>query len=147
MNQRPIVFLSLALVCIAIAFILNLMPSDWGGSNDKYINRKEVRGIDLIRDGKTYTLNLEQETKVVDILNDAIPAGAGYLSTAKVEPDFTKLVIHRFNLSDIEIQPVAYVDENLDFSAPEWYKEGTLTEVSNGKLKDPYKSLQGNSML
>lgn len=135
MNQRPIVFLVLALACIAIAFIINFIPVQWQGNPSNYISIKEVKAIHVIREGKSYTLDAKQQKQVINILNRAVPTGAGYLSTVREPVGFSQLVIHRFDASDIDIKPIAYVDQNLDFFAPQWYKEGNLTEMSNGKLK------------
>jgi hypothetical protein len=82
-----------------------------------------------------YTLNFKQQNTVIDILNKAIHI-IDIRPGQRQPPNIEKIVIYRFNNQpDLVINPIAYVNQNLVFSIPEWEQEGYFMELSNGALK------------
>lgn len=134
---------AIILLMNAAAF-LGVFPS-------RYISPNDVRGIAVEHYHKLYTLNFAQQNELINILNHAIPVGKELVDSRKVNiphpPEIDKIIIYRFNASDIEIVPVAYVSKttsvmknpeadktSLVFSVPEWNPNGFLEESTSDEL-------------
>ena len=117
----------------------------------RYISPNDVRGIAVEHNGLLYTLNFEQQNKLVDIFNRAIPLSKEAADTRKVPStktaDVQKIIVYRFNAPDIEIIPVGNVSKsqniaqnkdtdrlNMIFSAPLWNDKGFLEESVGDEL-------------
>ena len=143
---------TLVLGCFVILLVMNttalmdIVPSHYIAPND-------VRGMAVLHKDKPYTLNFEQQNAMIKIFNSAIPVGKELVTNYKVNvlnaPDIQKVIIYRFNGPDIEVIPVAYVNEteiktatpnqknfNMVFSVPEWNKKSLLEESTPGGFQN-----------
>jgi len=126
------------------AALLGVMPY-------KYISPYDVRGVAVQHNSKLYTLNFSQQQELVDILNRSIPVGEELVKTRKINldnpPEVEKIIVYRFNASDLEIVPVAYISKthstlkkndaekySVVYSVPEWNINGFLEESTSDDL-------------
>lgn len=137
MTPRTITLLTIFLVIgVGILLILNALPMLNKYTSDKFISRNDVRGTAISHKKTLYTLNFDQQNALIDILNTSVPIAKSSTQAASTGLlDFDKIIFYQFEKSDIELTPIAYVDNNLVFSVPEWNPNGFLKENSNGALK------------
>jgi hypothetical protein len=121
---------------IAILFAINLDSILTGSPiNQTYIKHNSVRGMAVGRNQMLYTLNFEQQNKVTNILNRSVRV-VGVKPGKRQKPDIDQIVIYQFDKKpDIILSPIAYVDDNLVFTAPACVDQGYLMELSNGDLQ------------
>jgi len=135
------------ILSINLASLLGFVPS-------KYISPNDVRGMAVEHHGVLFTLNFDQQNRVVDIFNRAVPISRASANSRKVvtagEPTIKKIIVYRFgNAHDIEISPVSYVGQthtpeehpaneptSLVFSATDWNPNGLLEEPMPGQLNE-----------
>jgi len=136
MSNRTISLLSFLVVICAVALFLNRLayffPED---TIDRYLDPNEVRGMAIEQQGDLYTLNLEQQSVILGLLNRSVPAPKKIREQSLEDAGFSRIIIYCFDLPDQEIIPFGYQEDNLIFHAPEWNQESPLQDVSNGKLK------------
>lgn len=132
-NNTLYYLLGLALVAMAALLAIRLSPSSGTFQPQKYIERGDVRGSAVVKQGYPYTLNFDQQTAMLEDFNQAIPVGE---KPFKINPNmpYSKIVIYRFNANPIEITPIDFDGKDLIFSAPEWNKEGYMRDISEGAL-------------
>ncbi len=132
MNIRALLYLAITSSLLTLMFLgISTTATSSSVSNTLYLDYNHVRGS-AIEHGLNYTLNFEQQNALITYLNEA---DAFSLQISEAPPPFTKLYIYRFNAPDIVITPLAYLDNNLLFSSPEWNNGAPLLEKSQGKLK------------
>lgn len=137
MSNRTLIYLTglvivgmMVLLAINMGSILTGQPKTEG-----YLRYNHVRGVAISHNQILYTLNFNQQNRVVEILNRAVKV-AGVKPSNGEKPDFDKLIIYQFDQkADLQITPIAYVDNNLVFSVPEWESGGYLMELSAGDLR------------
>lgn len=137
MNNRTLVLLtSLVLLAMFVLFAVNLtdilkrQPPD-----QTFLKYNDIQGIAVKRNELLYTLNFNQQNKVIEILNFAVPVTE--IKSGKREPaNIRELVIYPLEgKPEIVLTAIAYVDNDLIFSAPAWVPNGYLMELSEGNLK------------
>lgn|GEM_PF-1572896 len=125
--------ITLGIIALFLVILLNVVPLFWKPTSEEYIAQDHVEGMALVVNRLPYTLNFDQQKNVIDILNRALPV-LDYRSTPQDPPlFFESIVIYRFDQKPITVKPLAWVNENLVFSVPEW-SEGYLMEVSKREL-------------
>ena len=134
-NNNVMMMTFVVLVAMAVLLAFNLEKIISKPHQAKYIGFNEVRGMAIEHKGLLYTLNFDQQNKVIDNLNLAIPIGKSALAPSKETLNFTKLIIYRFNKADLILLPIQYEGNNLIFSVPEWNKSGYIKDISYGHLK------------
>lgn len=134
-NKNVLIMTGLVLVAMVVLLAFNLQQMISAPHQAKYIGFNEVRGMAIEHKGLLYTLNFDQQNKVIENLNLAIPIGKSAIGPSTEPLNFSKLVIYRFNKSDLTLLPIQYDGNNLIFSAPEWHKTGYLKDISYGHLK------------
>lgn len=141
MNTKLIYYLAMVVLGgVGILIMLNLSALLFPSVEANFIPEDEVRGMAIQHKDKLYTLNFAQQNAVVDILNRAIHLASPPSEDVGVKAGFEKMIIYRFNgESDIEIKPISFVDDNLQFYVPQWEFHGQvhggyLREVSAGAL-------------
>ena len=81
-SNKNLTLLTLALAAILVLFGINLIshlgnsePAAKEGSAKSLlsVNNEEVKGLSIERDGKTYTLNLKQQTAAIAFINRMRP--------------------------------------------------------------------------
>lgn len=101
---------------------------------EPYLKFNAVKGMAVEHKDVLYTLSFKQQNDVISIINGAIPV-LGVKPDKREKPEVTKIIVYQFNQEpDIVITPIAYVNQNLVFSAPKWNPDGYLMEVSQGDL-------------
>ena len=104
--------------------------------NQKYLKFNDVQSIAIEHNQLLYTLNFDQQNQVINILNESIPIEE-IKSDKRVLPNITKIVIYSLKgKPEIVLTPIAYVDNDLIYSAPDWAPNGFLMEVSEGALRN-----------
>ena len=74
MLLRTRVFLTIACICIATAFLMHMFPlHEWENLGGKYLSFGDVRGIAAQKEGVLYTLNFEQQKELIQLLNQLVP--------------------------------------------------------------------------
>lgn len=137
MNNRTLVTMT-CLVILGMLVLLGLnMTTIMSGqpANEKYLRYNHVRGMAINHNQVLYTLNFNQQNKVIEILNRSVRV-VGVKPGKRQKPAIDKIIVYQFDgKPDLIISPVAYVDNNLVFSVPEWEEEGYLMELSEGGLQ------------
>lgn len=136
-NRTLVVFTVLMIVGMLVLFGLNVSDILTGQPpNQTYLKYNDVQGIAVSNNQLLYTLNFQEQNQVIEILNAAVPINeikAGKRMPANIE----KIVIYPFTgKTEIVLTPIAYVDNNLIFVAPDWVPHGYLMELSDGTLKN-----------
>jgi hypothetical protein len=152
MNRRT-TFVMILVVLAGFGIILFInMSSMLGIHSFKYISPNWVRGSAVVHAQLPYTLNFEQQNRLIDILNRAISISETMTEKRKAEAaqplDISKVIIYRFNEADIEIHPAGYVkklnsasstEENaplaMVLNAPGLDPKGLLEETTPGELQ------------
>lgn len=137
MSNRTLFYLTL-LVLAGMAVLLGLnLSSIFKGKPESqpYLQYNGVRGMAIEHKGLLYTLSFQQQNQVIELLNqvDSVQnVGKG----SQQKPDFTKLIVYLFDdKEDIVITPIAYVNQDLVFSAPQWSLNHYFMDVSEGQLQ------------
>lgn len=133
MGQKAIYY-AIAIIIVGILFLFGMnVPIFFQNKNtqktQELFSLENIKGMAIEHKSKLYTLNFNQQTQMVRLLNN------NQLSTyAKKTPeklDFEKIVVYRFNQPDLEIVPLAFEQSQLLFAV-----DGKVfEELSNGKLK------------
>lgn len=105
-----------------------------GPTLEKFILPNDVRGMAIVHNQKEYTLNFSQQNTILAYLNGATPPNIDTHSN-KESFDFEKIIIYTFQAPNIEITPIAYVNNELLFATPEWNSGSPLLDRSRGQLK------------
>lgn len=140
--SNKMLFAMIGLVCAAIlvTFMMNINHVRENKAAEHFISFDHIRGMAVKQNGKQWTLNLKQQIRVAEILNDSKPAEKRMLAKGSNVGDLEEIIIYRFPpQTDVVITPLLYFKHNLVFSAPEWLKEGYLVENSAGKLEELLK--------
>jgi hypothetical protein len=138
MDNRTLSYLTyIVIIGFVVLIAMNILPflqMQQQPINEKYLSYNGVRGMAIAHRQKLYTLNFDQQNEMIGFLNASIPTAKTALGSNNQKPDFDKIVIYRFNASDIELVPVAYQDGSLIFSAPEWNPDGYMKD-EKGAIK------------
>lgn len=137
MSNRTLVLLtSLVLLAMFVLFAVNLsdilkrQPPD-----QTYLKYNTIQGMAVNRNELLYTLNFKEQNKVIQILNFAVPI-TEIKPGNRLPANIHDLVIYPLEgKPEIVLTAIAYVDNNLVFSAPAWVPNGYLMELSEGNLK------------
>ena len=137
MSNRTLFFLT-ALIGVGLITLLVInMTSLLTGQppNQSYLKYNDIRGMAISHGQTLYTLNFQQQNRIADILNRAVPIDE--IKTGKRQPsNIDQLIIYQFeNQPDIVLTAIAYVDNDLIFAAKQWVPNGYLMELSEGDLK------------
>lgn len=137
MNQRILYWLT-ALVIVGMLILLSInLTSILKGEpdNQTYLKFNNVRGMAVGYQKLLYTLNFKQQNAVINILNRAVQI-VNFKQEESQKPDIDKIIVYQFaGQPEITIQPIAYVNQNLVFSAPDWEPNQYFMELSSGNLK------------
>lgn len=137
MSNRLLAYLT-GMVILGMVILLSLnMTTLLSGQprTQTYLRYNDVRGIAVKHNNLLYTLNFNQQNKVVDIINRAVRV-LGVKPGKRQPPAIESLIVYQFDgKPDLVINPIAYVDNNLVFSVAQWESEGYLMEVSEGALQ------------
>jgi hypothetical protein len=135
MNNRSLIYMTgIVIVGVAILLGINLFYTFRGTLTEEvYLGYNSIRGSAIEHQGKLYTLNFDQQKALIEAINRSVRIAD--LPKGGKKPDFTKIVIYRFNAPDVMITPIAFVDGNLVYSAPQLIAPDYLMELSRGQLE------------
>lgn len=136
MNNRSLITMTMVVIAgIAILLGINLFYTFRNAyPQEAYLKYNSIRGSAIEYQGKLYTLNFDQQKALIEAINHSIrtaepPAGGN-------KPNFTKIIIYRFNAPDVVITPIAFVEGNLVYSAPQLIAApDSLKEQTGGQLE------------
>ncbi|MDP1881055.1 MAG: hypothetical protein Q8K60_08980 [Parachlamydiaceae bacterium] len=136
MNNRTLFILTgvvlfgmIGLLALNLASIIKGRPPA-----QTYLKYNDVKGMAVGYHDLLYTLNFNQQNEVIDILNRSVRI-VGLKPGKHQKPTIDKIVIYLFeHESPITVTPIAYIDQNLVYSVPEWNQDGYLMELSDGIL-------------
>lgn len=131
-NKNFIYLLVAGVIGMSVILMLNLVGFWQPQLTEKFLPRNDVRGIDIDHNGKLWTLNFEQQNKLVNVLNASIATSERF---SPENTDFDKLIIYRFNKPDIILTPLKVVNKQLVFSVPEWNLKGNMKESNPGEIQ------------
>ncbi len=132
MNNTTLTYLLIVgVIGMAAIMVLNFTGVSQSPFTENYLSPNDVRGIDVAHGGKLWTLNFEQQNKLVNILNKST-AIEGHFNPDKFEVD--RVIIYLFNKPDLIVTPLQLVNKALVFSVPEWNSKGYLKESQPGQM-------------
>lgn len=151
-NRIPLI-MTVAVVAGFIIILLMNIGSFFGLGFETatYLSQNNVRGSAAEHQGLLYTLNFDQQSRLIGIINHSVPITKAQAEQRKAEgtanQEIQKVVIYRFNAPDLEIVPQGYVNKAnsapshaktpaaMVYSVPvELVKEGLLEEGTPGEL-------------
>ena len=131
-NRTLFIFTGLIIAGLLVLLGFNMAPLfTKSPPSEPYLKRTHVKGMDIEHKQLLYTLNFNQQNDIVDILNRSVKV-VGLKPGKRQKPDIEKIVIYQFGGPDLVLTPIAYVDNNLVFTVPEWEKNSYLMELSDG---------------
>ena len=134
MNNTTLTYLLVfGIIGMVLIVVLNFTGISQNSiTTEKYINPNQVRGIDVVHAGKLWTLNFDQQNKLLSLLNGSSPI-EGHFNPQKF--DFEKIIVYLFNRPDLIITPIHTIDNSLIFSAPEWKSNSDFKESKPGEIQ------------
>lgn len=127
-----LIFLSIAAVVFLLA--LNLLPHFANDAGTLKVSPQGIKGSSVVFNGKTYTLNYEQQSALIEGINAAIPVATKDIDF-KPMPDMGQFEIYYFNdKPTLILRPIGTSGKNLVFKIPEWNPNGLIKDVTDGKL-------------
>jgi len=152
--SKNTIYALVALVIIAILtlFGLNFFSSyepqapDSTKTNSKElrINKNQVKGIAVEKEGKIYNLNMKQQTEALTFLDRAEPVDKKDYPNKDPKIGFNRIIVYRFNLPDIMITPITYENKNLVFEVPLLSANSYMMEVSGGEFTNLIQKVVGS---
>lgn len=137
-----LIFLSIAAVVFLLA--INFLPYITSKNSDLKLNFQDIKGVSVVYNGKTFTLNGTQQATLVSGINAAIPIGRTEF-TAETIPNYGQFEIYFFkNDVKLTLKPVGLMGKNLVFKVPEWNRDGWIKDVTDGELLDLLKDSHPN---
>jgi len=133
-NRTLIVLTFFVLIGIAVLLGLNIKAMVTPKGVSQYLAPGEVRGMAVEHDGKLFTLNFSQQNMFLQYLNQSDRTAEKNIEKASQLP-VKRIVIYRFNNSDIDVMPVGYKGKDLLLSAPTLNSQGLLWDTSEGALE------------
>lgn len=135
MDNRQVITLSaVAIAAVLLLFVIKLLPfANTDKVPEKFISHNDVRGSAVVHNGLPYTLNFQQQTSLLNYLNQSLVVGPSIAKSKDTLP-ISKIILYRFNASPIEISPVSIESNDLIFSSPLWNPNGYLKDISDGPL-------------
>jgi hypothetical protein len=104
----------------------------------------DIKGMAIERNGTLYTLNFEQQNEVAAQLNRSKLLAAPLIDVSDhswQQPSFSRLVIYGFNILEVEVVPLGYVDGNMLFTSPVWAPGSQHLDISQGTLRNLLESI------
>lgn len=142
--SKNTIYALVALVVLAILtlFGLNFFSAydpkaiDSASTNSKEIriNKNQVKGIAVEKEGKIYNLNMKQQQEALMFLDRAEPVDKKDYPNKDPKIGFNRIIVYRFNLPDIVLTPIAYDNKNLVFEVPQLSTNSYMMEFSGGEF-------------
>lgn len=133
MTGRIHTYLSVGTAFVLSTFVLlTLYAVVWPPNISSNFLSEPLRGVSVIVKGKAHTLNFTQQKHVLAYLQRSV-AFEGKSSEARgMSLPIDKIVFHRFEGKDWELEPLGWQEQKMIFRSPETQK--TLIDSSEGHL-------------
>lgn len=145
-NSTNMTLLTIALAAILVLFGVNLithvkpeLKETEETAGTLALNRSDIRGMAIDKNDKIFTLNQIQQNEAVTYINRMRPVNKNDYPT-KGSFQFSKLIVYRFNKSDVVLIPIAFHDKNLVFDIPALGSSSYMLDESSGKFYDLIKN-------
>lgn len=145
-SSTNMTLLTIALAAILVLFGVNLIThikpeikETEETSGTLLLNRADIRGMAVDKEGKIFTLNQQQQNQAVTYINRMRPVNKNDYPT-KDTFEFTQLILYRFNKRDVVLIPIAFQDKNLVFDIPALGSSSYMLDRSDGALYDLIKN-------
>ena len=136
LKSTAVVVLGIFLLLITLSLFNLPMGSPANNERELFAPLNSIRNISVVYQGKPYTLNFSQQIRLAGILNECRPVLNHISPLPELEPPvIEKILIHGFNVNDIEITPLGYLNSNLIIQTPVWSHGEPLEENSYGELR------------
>lgn len=124
------------LVGIVLLLLFNAFPFLWPKSSGPYLKPDWIRGMAVVDGGKDFTLNFDQQNRMVQLLNRSLPLQRDPNKTFTNHQGWSKIVVYGFGgVKDLEIYPIAWDEAgSLVFRCDEWSSK-EMIDLSAGELK------------
>lgn len=110
-NLLSIAFVIVVVGLLGLTFYVSLQSPEQEGR----FTGEAVRGVTAVFDGKPYTLNFDQQQKLLVHLDRSQPYAGSQALTAAAGVPLQFILIHRFENADDEIQVMGWKGEKLVF--------------------------------
>lgn len=146
MKSRLTLYMTIAvLVGAAIILAMNAASTLGIAPAYQYLSPNHVRGMAIEHEQKLYTLNFEQQNFLIDLFNRSTLADQKEVQKAS-NTGFSKIIVYRFNTSELEIQPTGFTSDNrFIFSTPFWNSGHYLIGSSPEDLKQFFEKTYDKS--
>lgn len=142
MNERTLFYLiGIGATGLLLLMGLNFQSVMTHAPAPKFISQNEVRGMAVVHEGKEYTLNFDQQTRAVNLINQSIRIRKATIAQENLLNNPYSVTLYRFDAPDINIRPLALIDRQLIFEVKEWNPEGAIRETGPGELHKLFTSL------
>lgn len=136
MKVKPLLVMIAVAVTLSGVLIVQRLVSYMGSEEEhfeKRINPNWIRGSALLIGEKPYTLNLDQQMELINILNESDL----FATSASLTPvSWPKITLYRFSgQSDIGVAVLGQSEGKAIFKADPGYADQPLMEKSPGSLK------------
>ena len=136
MNNTTLILLtSLALMAVGTLMVINFGPLPKSEAAKSTFPSMQIKGIEVVHKGVPFTLNFDQQKVATSALLGAEEVKKSDYPEVKGPFTFDKIIVYRFNASDVEIFPIQYKELNLVFSAPALNKDAYYIELSGGEFQ------------
>lgn len=147
--SKNTIYALVALVILAILILFGLnfyssmdpkapapTTSSAANSNSKElrINKNQVKGMAVEKEGKIYNLNMKQQAEALAFLDRAEPVDKKDYPNKDPKIGFNRIIVYRFNLPDIIITPITHENKNLVFEIPQLSTNSYMMEFSGGEF-------------
>lgn len=128
----------LTVVALGLLLVYHWASSEGGGftkeSTTVEFSPYAVRGMALIVSNTPYTLNFDQQTRVVNALNRAVAVVKEAPDASAEKPFFEQLIVYRFNQPDLMIKPIQQHRMALLLDIPAWSNTHNFMDASSDEL-------------
>lgn len=130
---------ALVLVAILVLLMMNFAPKATTlftstDTKQPFFPANDIRGMAVEHKGLLYTLNYDQQRLAADAILRSVEVKEKNYMVKKETTPFDKIIIYRFNASDVEIYPIQLKESNWIFSIPQVDSKMYYLELSGGEL-------------
>lgn len=145
-NNTIYALVALVILAILILFGVNFLTtltapapasentSTTSSSKELRINKNQVKGIAVEKEGKIYNLSMKQQTEALTFLDRSEPVDKKDYPEKDPKIGFNRIIVYRYNLPDITLEPIAFDRKNLVFSVPQLSTNSYMVELSGGEF-------------
>lgn len=137
MSLRLLVLVTFCIICMVcfLFFLTRARFIEDPQNSTSRLPHHSVRGSSIFYKQKPYTLNFNQQNTLITILNHSKVIDR-QKEVSYTPCSFEKITLYRFDeLSDLFIEPIGFLQDELVFRVPEWDTTRDFKENSEGTFK------------